>query len=68
MDSGSDVGSVANVDAPGEVGSITTKYLAQMPDAGVDSTPALRYMAQMPDAAPESRVFALYMASMPNGV
>jgi len=59
-----------NQDAKQDSGSVTTKYMAQIPDAGPelplampdymaqmppDSGPVLRYMAQMPpDAAPDS--------------
>ena len=60
-----DLGADSPADAPADLGSVSVKYLAQLPDAAVDNTPVLRYMAQMPDAAPGP--VALYMAPAPGG-
>jgi hypothetical protein len=70
-----------NQDTKQDSGSVTTKYMAQIPDAGPelpvampdymaqmppDSGPVLRYMAQMPpDAAPDLGPVAVYMAPLP---
>jgi hypothetical protein len=64
-DTRKDLGADSPADAPADLGSVSVKYLAQLPDAAVDNTPVLRYMAQMPDAA--SGPVALYMAPAPGG-
>lgn len=51
------------LDSQTEAGQIQTKYMASMPDAGIDATdPVVRYMASMPDAARDLSVMPLYMA------
>ena len=61
-----DLGVDSSADAPADLGSVSVKYLAQLPDAAVDKTPALLYMAQVPDAAP-GPITPLYMAPTPGG-
>ena len=57
---------VGNQSATEDSATVSTKYMAQIPDAR-DTGMVLRYMAQMPtDAAPDSdRMVALYMAQLP---
>jgi hypothetical protein len=72
MDSGSEPGGMRYVapflDAGAADVPSTTKYIAQLPDAGPDSTPVLRYLAQMPDPARDNRIGVLYLAQLPSGV
>jgi hypothetical protein len=49
-------------DAGGDLGSVTTKYLAQQPDAAPDGNAAGRYMAPISDAGREVSLGVLYMA------
>lgn len=55
------------LDAQTEAGQVIAKYIAPIPDAGIDSSdPVVRYMAVMPDAAPDLGVAPLYMAPRPS--
>jgi hypothetical protein len=55
------------LDSQSEAGQVIAKYIAPIPDAGVDTSgPVTRYMAVMPDASPDLSVAALYMAPRPS--
>jgi hypothetical protein len=55
------------IDSQSEAGQVIAKYIAPIPDAGVDTSgPVTRYMAVMPDASPDLSVVARYMAPLPS--